>query len=182
MPTTNTAVESGCSSERRCSLAPMAVMEPRVATSGSFIIAEPLMRTTITQISRLCLLTGACLLATSNVFAQTLRIYHIDVEQADSALVVMPNGKTLLIDSGKNGHGKRIKAVMDHAGVTQIDAFVDSHYHEDHFGGIDDLRKLNVPILESYDRGRRDLVKAADKAEGTYKDYMQAVGEDAHAL
>ena len=51
----------------------------------------------------------------------------------------MPNGKTLLIDSGKNGHGPRIQAVMQQAGVTQIDAFVNSHYHEDHFGGIDDL-------------------------------------------
>ena len=114
--------------------------------------------------------------------AQTLRIYHIDVEQADSALVVMPNGRTLLIDSGKNGHGKRIKAVMDQAGVTRIDAFVDSHYHEDHFGGIDDLKNLGVPILESYDRGRKDTVSASDKSKPTYKDYMQAVGEDAHAL
>jgi hypothetical protein len=39
------------------------------------------------------------------VGAQTLRIYQIDVEQADAALVVMPNGKALLIDSGKNGTG-----------------------------------------------------------------------------
>src|SRR5436190_22767534 len=108
-----------------------------------------------------CWLITGCVLTASTLSAQTLRIYHIDVEQADSALVVMPNGKTLLIDSGKNGHGKRIKAVMDQAGVTQIDAFVDSHYHEDHFGGIDDLSKLNVPILESYDRGRRDLVPAS---------------------
>ena len=127
-------------------------------------------------------LAAVLILFASAAWAQTLRIYQIDVEQADSALVVMPNGKTLLIDSGKNGMGKRIKAVMDTAGVTQIDAFVDSHYHEDHFGGIDDLKNLNVPILESYDRGRRDLVPAGDKTKGTYKDYMQAVGEDAHAL
>jgi beta-lactamase superfamily II metal-dependent hydrolase len=53
--------------------------------------------------------------------AQTLRIYQIDVEQADSALFVMPNGKTLLIVAGKNGHGKRIRDVMTQAGVTQID-------------------------------------------------------------
>src|SRR5436190_23782472 len=88
--------------------------------------------------------------------AQTLRIYHIDVEQADAALVVMPNGKTLLIDSGKNGHGSRIKAVMDLAGVTHIDAFVNSHYHEDHFGGIDDLVEMGVPVLETYDRGKKE--------------------------
>src|SRR5438270_858919 len=83
---------------------------------------------------------------------------------------------------GKKSMGKRIKAVMDQAGVTQIDAFVDSHYHEDHFGGIDDLVKLGVPVLESYDRGRRDLVPPADQAKPTYKDYMQAVGDDAHTM
>ncbi len=43
--------------------------------------------------------------------AQTLRIYHIDVEQGDSTLLVTPNGQTLLVDSGKNGHGTRIKQV-----------------------------------------------------------------------
>jgi hypothetical protein len=30
------------------------------------------------------------------VAAQTLRIYQIDVEQADAALFVLPNGQTLL--------------------------------------------------------------------------------------
>jgi beta-lactamase superfamily II metal-dependent hydrolase len=118
----------------------------------------------------------------SPLAAQTLRIYHIDVEQADSALIVTPNGRTLLIDSGKNGHGKRIKAVMQQAGVTQIDAFVASHYHEDHFGGIDDLVEDGVPVLETYDRGRRDMVKPQDLAKGTFKEYLATVGEDAHAL
>ena len=112
--------------------------------------------------------------------AQTLRIYQIDVEQADAALLVMPNGKTLLIDSGKNGHGPRIQAVMQQAGVTQIDAFVNSHYHEDHFGGIDDLVDAGVPVLEAYDRGDKACcVPAAKKAQTTFKDYQRTVGEDA---
>jgi competence protein ComEC len=114
--------------------------------------------------------------------AQTLRIYHIDVEQADAALVVMPNGKTLLIDSGKNGHGSRIKAVMALAGVTQIDAFVNSHYHEDHFGGIDDLVNMGISVLETYDRGKKEFVDEQDSEKPTFEDYMAAVGEDAHAL
>ena len=103
-----------------------------------------------------------CFLGAAPVFAQTLRIYHIDVEQADSAFLVNANGKTLLIVSENYGHGKRINAVMDQAGDTQVDAFLDSHYHEDHFGGIDDLRTLGVSILESYDRGKRDT---ADKTK-----------------
>ena len=65
--------------------------------------------------------------------AQNLRIFHIDVEQADATLIVSPSGDTLLVDSGKNGHGARIKAVMDEAEVNQIDHYVTTHYHEDHF-------------------------------------------------
>src|SRR5687767_3757388 len=121
---------------------------------------------------RIALLVVLALCAATPLGAQTLRIYHIDVEQADSALIVMPNGKTLLIDAGKNGHGKRIQTVMDHAGVTRIDAFVASHYHEDHFGGIDDLVEDGIPVLESYDRGRRDTVPLEDKTRRTFKDYM----------
>jgi beta-lactamase superfamily II metal-dependent hydrolase len=112
--------------------------------------------------------------------AQTLRIYQIDVEQADAAMLVMPNGKTLLIDSGKNGHGARIQAVMKQAGVTQIDAFVTSHYHEDHFGGIDELVDAGVPVLEAYDRGDKACcLPAAKKKQPTYIDYQRTVGEDA---
>ena len=132
--------------------------------------------------ARFCCLVVACVLTASTLSAQTLRIYHIDVEQADSALVVMPNGKSLLIDSGNNKQGKRIKAVMVQAGVTQIDAFVDSHYHQDHYGSIDELVDDGIHVLESYDRGRRDLVDPADAAKPRYKDYMRTVGEDAHPL
>lgn len=66
---------------------------------------------------------------------QTLRIYHIDVDQADLTLLVSPAGDTLLADSGRNGHGSRIRAVMQAAGVTQIDHFVATHYHDGRYGG-----------------------------------------------
>jgi beta-lactamase superfamily II metal-dependent hydrolase len=123
------------------------------------------------------------LLGGTSLSAQTLRIYQIDVEQADSALIVMPNGKTLLIDSGKNGHGPRIAAVMQRAGVAQIDAFVASHYHEDHFGGIDDLVDAGIPVLEAFDRGDKDCcLPAAKRNQATFRDYQRTVGEDAITL
>jgi beta-lactamase superfamily II metal-dependent hydrolase len=132
---------------------------------------------------RVAIASVLLLFVTSVVSAQTLRIFHIDVEQADAALIVMPNGKSLLIDSGNNGHGKRIKKVMDQAGVTQIDAFVASHYHADHFGGVHELVEDDeISILESFDRGRRDLVPAEDKTKTRYKEYMRTVGEDAIGL
>lgn len=101
--------------------------------------------------------------------AQTLRIYHIDVEQGASTLVVAPGGRTLLVDSGKNGHGSRIRNVMSSAGVNQIDRFIATHYHEDHFGGIDDLVNLNVPVLESFDRGDKEFLPAAKRTEATFQ-------------
>jgi len=76
--------------------------------------------------------------------AQALRIYDIDVEQAAATLVVSPSGHTLLVDSGKNGHGPRILAALQAAGVASIDHFVATHYHEDHYGGIDEVVRAGI--------------------------------------
>lgn len=132
---------------------------------------------------RLCLAIAFLSIVAGSASAQTLRLYHIDVEQADATLLVMPNGRTLLIDSGKNGMGRRLKPVMDAAGVNQIDAFVATHYHEDHYGGIDDLVDMGVSVLESYDRGDKECcVPQSKKNQATYKDYLRTVGEDARQL
>jgi phosphoribosyl 1,2-cyclic phosphodiesterase len=63
----------------------------------------------------------------------------------------------------------------------QIDAFLATHYHSDHYGGIDDLvEKLTVPVLESFDRGDKECcLSAKKKKEPTFIDYQRAVGEDA---
>ncbi len=114
--------------------------------------------------------------------AQTLRIYHIDVEQADATLLVAPSGRTLLVDSGRNGHGERIKAVMDQAGVARIDFFVNTHYHEDHYGGIDDLVGLGVPVGMSFDRGDKHYLPDRKKQAATFRDYQRSVGAGARRL
>ena len=115
--------------------------------------------------------------------AQNLRIYHIDVEQGDSTLFVSPSGNTMLVDSGKNGHGSRIKAIMDLAGVSQIDYLVTTHYHEDHYGGVDDLinSPYNIPVVNAYDRGDKDYL--GDRlSQKTYIDYDTAIGHRAEHL
>jgi beta-lactamase superfamily II metal-dependent hydrolase len=115
--------------------------------------------------------------------AQTLRIYHIDVDQGDATLIVSPSGKTLLVDSGKNGHGDRLRAAMQTAGVTQIDHFVATHYHEDHYGGIDDLvDPPAITIVNAYDRGDKVFLPGSRTNSKTYKDYDSAVGNRAEHL
>lgn len=113
-------------------------------------------------------------------WSQDLRIYHIDVEQGAATLFVSPGGKTLLVDSGKNGHGPRIKMIMDQAGVTRIDHFVNTHYHEDHYGGVDELpRDLNVTIGAAYDRGDKQFLPASKLQEARFRDYQDTVGHRA---
>lgn len=115
--------------------------------------------------------------------AQELTVYFIDVDQADATLIVSPSGNSLLIDSGKNGHGPRLQAVMQTAGINQIDHFVATHYHEDHYGGIDDLVEAGITMVNSYDRGDKVCcVDSSRKAGETFQDYQAAVGHRADHL
>ena len=117
------------------------------------------------------------------LYAQSLKIYHIDVEQADAILIVSPGGHTLLIDSGKNGHGSRIKKIMQQAGLSRIDYFVSTHYHEDHYGGIDDLANdAEITIGKIFDRGDKDFIPASKRNSPSFKDYQDAGGNHAEQL
>jgi competence protein ComEC len=126
----------------------------------------------------LVLLSGV----THGTVAQTLRIYHIDVDQASATMVVSPAGHTLLVDSGKNGHGARIRSALQRAGVDRIDYFVDTHYHEDHYGGIDEVVDAGVPVGAAYDRGDKAFLPASKLADPTYQGYDRTVGQHAEQL
>lgn len=116
--------------------------------------------------------------------AQTLRIYHIDVDQGAATLFISPNGRTMLVDSGKNGHGPRLLAAMANAGVTQIDHLVITHYHEDHYGGADELvtEPNAVPIHHVHDRGDKSFLPPDKLQEDSFIDYETTLGRRAHHL
>jgi len=125
----------------------------------------------------------------SPAFGQSLRIYHIDVEQGDATLIVSPGGRTLLVDAGRNGDGDRIKNVMQQAGVTAIDYFVTTHYHANHYGAIDELASdPDVTISNSYDRGEKGdrgpagSLPLSRAEQRSFADYQASVGRRAFAL
>lgn len=98
-------------------------------------------------------LISACLLAAllaSPLAAQQLEIHHIDVDQGDATLFVLPNGSTFLVDAGLDGKGAAAGAYIRSLGIDTVDAFVLTHYDADHLGGVD---KLGVPIRTFFDRG-----------------------------
>src|SRR6185436_11198392 len=83
--------------------------------------------------------------------AKGLRIYWIDVEGGAATLVVTAEGGTLLMDCGWPGKrdAERIVATMKAAGVKQLDHYLTSHYHTDHWGSIAELAEM-VPIGKYY--------------------------------
>ena len=86
-----------------------------------------------------------------------LEIYFIDVDGGAATLVVTPSGESVLIDSGWPGRDdrdpKRIVHVLKNvAKLERLDHLVTTHWHMDHFGGVEGLSKL-VPIGHFWDRG-----------------------------
>ena len=84
-----------------------------------------------------------------------LAIYWVDVDGGAATLIVTPAGESILVDAGENkeSHAKRIhKVAAGVAGLKQIDYFVATHWHADHYGGVSKLNQL-MPIKNFYDHG-----------------------------
>ena len=67
----------------------------------------------------------------------------------DSCLIVFPDGKTMLMDSGTEPYGKVLKVNLQKLGVEKLDYFVMSHPHSDHYGGA-----LNGGVLDTFEVGQ----------------------------
>lgn len=149
-------------------------------TPPEFTIKSPAMKKPPKTKSLLIFLL---LTSVSLSYSQQLKIYHVDVDQGSATLFITPNGSTLLVDAGKNNHGARIKRILQQEGLMRIDHFVNTHYHEDHFGGIDDLaRDPDITIGMAYDRGDKSFLPPAKLNEPTYIDYNTTVGRNAIQL
>jgi competence protein ComEC len=73
-----------------------------------------------------------------------LQIYALDVGQGDSALIITPEGKSVLIDAGPPQAGDEVVAELRKKNVRSLDLAVATHPHADHIGGM-------RPVIENFE-------------------------------
>jgi len=95
---------------------------------------------------------------------QKLDIYFFDVGQGDSALIISPDGKTLLIDGGEDE--KAVVELNKQMGIfsQRIDYIIATHPDIDHIGGLDE-------VIDAYQVGSFIYPKT-DKKTKTYLDLI----------
>lgn len=74
-----------------------------------------------------------------NVEPAALNVWFFDVGQGDAALVMGPEGETILIDAGPGLSAARLRVSLHALGISEFDCAIFTHPHEDHIGGADDL-------------------------------------------
>lgn len=94
-----------------------------------------------------------------------LVVRFLDVGQGDSELISLPNGETVLIDSGDRG--SPTVDLLKKYGVREITLIIATHPHSDHIGEMRDVMRA-FKVLEFWDSGFNHPTK-------TYGDMLQEI-------
>jgi len=98
-----------------------------------------------------------------------LAIHFMDVGQGDGALLISPQGETVLFDNGALGLCGRPVAYLRQLGIRKIEYQVVSHYHADHIGCTAEVLGQFPLVHFSYDRG-------GEYRSGVFGRYLSTVG------
>ncbi len=98
---------------------------------------------------------------------QKLTVHFIDVGQGDCELAQLPQGRTMLIDAGDNGHEQDIIDYIDGLNIRKIDYLIATHPHADHIGGMEE-------IIEKYDIGEVYMPRA-EATSKTFEKMLDAI-------
>lgn len=76
---------------------------------------------------------------------ETLTVRFVDVGQGDGSIIEFPDGKTMVIDAGRDSaSAAAMNAALSADGREQIDWLVATHPDADHIGGLPDVISANV--------------------------------------
>lgn len=103
-----------------------------------------------------------------------MHIYYLDVGQADSMFIVLPNGENMLIDAGNKENGNQIADTIRNMGFDKIDTLIATHPHTDHIGGME-------TVVRSLDIGRIYMTNAVSNT-ATFEKLLLAIKEKEYKI
>lgn len=107
---------------------------------ASFLIPRSFLASFLRKILCLFLAAGIVMQICSCVSRPEGTVIFADVGQGDSALILLPGNKSILIDGGGSGSGDGVLIPMlNYYGIEEPDITILTHLHQDHGGGIIEL-------------------------------------------
>lgn len=113
---------------------------------------------------------------------EKLNVTFLDVGQGDASVVELPDGKTMLIDTGRTG--RETLSFLKYRGKKTIDILALSHVHPDHTGGIEYMLK-HFDVQQIWDNGRMllpDMLKQTEHQKLSRGDVIEGKGYKIYAL
>ncbi len=98
-----------------------------------------------------------------------LHVFYLDVNQADSALIILPNGDSMLIDAGNAEDGAKIIKKIKSLGLDTVDYLIATHPHADHIGGME-------KVVRAFDIGKIYMTNAQTNTK-TFENLLLAIKE-----
>ena len=112
-----------------------------------------------------------------------VKVLDVGPMNGDAILIIVPNGKTVLIDAGDSPKAKNVVDALKKSNVQQLDYFIATHPHPDHLGGAAEVFKA-FKVLNVIDNGQTPVIppslaaqqkKPAPKQQGLVKQTSKAV-------
>lgn len=113
------------------------------------------------------MLLAALLLAGCRQGPGDLTLYGVQTGKSDCLVFILPNGETLLVDTGLKDTYDQVEQVLKLAGVKEIHHLILTHGHKDHIGGLKKLAKayaIEVIYTNAYDKATYNDSERADIA------------------
>ena len=116
-----------------------------------------------------------------------LEIRYLDVGQGDCSLILLPDGKNVLIDAGPDSSADYVVEYLKNEKIDKIDYLIATHPHEDHIGGMDEvinnfeIGRVYAPKIEE-NGGSTEVSDGEPSASAavttkTYEDFLKAVSD-----